>query len=84
MQFRDYLRARRPAFALIEARDTKRIFPDIALDFGFSSHETFTRAFKAAYGITPVAYRKNPGPAILRTKINAFDRYFLDMERSVW
>ena len=50
---------------------------DIAFDYGFSSHEAFTRAFKGTYGITPSEYRKKPTPVVLRTKINSFDRYFL-------
>lgn len=77
MQFRDYLRLRRLAFALIDVRDTDKNFLDIAVDYGFSSHEAFTRAFKAAYGILPNEYRKNPVPVVLRTKINTFDRYIL-------
>ena len=77
IQFRDYLRLRRLAFALIEVRDTKRAFLDIAVDYGFSSHEAFTRAFKATYGVTPSNYRKSPKPVVLRTKINTFDRYIL-------
>ena len=76
MQFRDYLRHRKLAFALKEVRDSKKSFLDIAFDYGFSSHEAFTRAFKGTYGITPSAYRKKPKPVVLRTKINPFDRYF--------
>lgn len=79
MRFRDYLRCRKLAFALKEVRDTERGLLDIALDYGFSSHEAFTRAFKAMYGITPGAYRKKPVPVVLRTKINSFDRYFLGL-----
>ena len=52
---------------------------EIALDHGFSSHEAFTRAFKAAYGVTPSEYRKSPLPRRSRTKINPFDRYFLGL-----
>lgn len=77
MQFRDYLRLRKLAFALREVRDTERSLLDIAFDYGFSSHEAFTRAFKAAYGMAPGEYRKKPVPVVLRTKINPFDRYFL-------
>ena len=77
LQFRDYLRLRRLAFALIEVRDTARSFLDIAFDFGFSSHEAFTRAFKSTYNVTPNEYRKRPKPVVLRTKINPFDRYIL-------
>lgn len=76
LSFRDYLRLRKLAFALCEVRDSSRSLLEIAVDYGFSSHEAFTRAFKAVYGITPGAYRKNPIPVVLRTKIRPFDRYF--------
>jgi len=77
IQFRDYLRLRRLAYALIDVRDTGKSFLDIAIDYGFSSHEAFTRAFKTTYGTTPKEYRRHPVPVVLRTKINAFDRYVL-------
>ena len=79
IQFREYLRLRRLAFALKEVRDSNKSFIDIAFDHGFSSHEAFTRAFKNSYGITPSEYRKNPKPVVLRTKITPFDRYFLGL-----
>ena len=79
MSLRDYLRRRKLAFALKEVRDSERSFLDIALDYGFSSHEAFTRAFRTLYGVTPSDYRKDPRPVILRTKINPFDRYFLGL-----
>ncbi|RCX06857.1 AraC family transcriptional regulator [Anaerobacterium chartisolvens] len=76
MQFRNYLRHRKLAFALKEVRDSEKSILDIAFDYGFSSHEAFTRAFKGTYGVTPSEYRKKPMPVALRTKINPFDRYF--------
>jgi hypothetical protein len=72
---------RRLAFALIEVRDTKTGFLDIAVNYGFGSHEAFTRAFKTAYGIPPKSYRKNPLPVVLRTKINTFDCYILRIRK---
>lgn len=77
MQFRDYLRYRKLAFALKEIRDTESGILDIALSFGFSSHQAFTRAFKEAYGIPPSKYRQNPIPVALRTIIKPFDCYLL-------
>ncbi len=77
MQFRDYLRYRRLAFALKDVRDTDKSLLDIALDYGFSSHEAFTRAFKEAYGITPSEYRQKPVPVVMRTIIKPFDCYLL-------
>ena len=78
MQFRDYLRYRKLAFALKQVRDTERSILDIAVDYGFSSHEAFTRAFKEAYGVTPSEYRVNPMPVVLRTVIRPFDCYLLE------
>ena len=77
MQFRDYLRYRRLAFALKDVRDTDKSLLDIALDYGFSSHEAFTRAFKETYGITPSEYRQKPVPVVMRTIIKPFDCYLL-------
>lgn len=79
MSFRDYLRRRKLAFALKEVRDSERGILDIALDYGFSSHEAFTRAFRGLYGIAPGEYRRNPRPVVLRTKIHPFDRYLLGL-----
>lgn len=53
IQFREYLRLRKLAFALKEVRDSEKSILDIAFDYGFSSHEAFTRAFKRTYGVTP-------------------------------
>ena len=78
MQFRDYLRYRKLAFALKEVRDTEESLIDIALNYGFSSHEAFTHAFKEAYGITPREYRQHPIPVVLRTIIKPFDCYLVD------
>ena len=79
MQFREYLRQRKLAFALKEVRDSDKSLLDIAFDYGFSSHEAFTRSFKGTYGVTPSEYRRNPKPVVLRTKISPFDRYFFGL-----
>ncbi|MCL2773752.1 MAG: helix-turn-helix transcriptional regulator [Oscillospiraceae bacterium] len=77
VSLRDYLRKRRLAFALIDLRETDKNIIDIAVDYGFSSHEAFCRSFKAAYGIPPSTYRAKPKPVVLHTKINVLDRHYL-------
>jgi AraC family transcriptional regulator len=54
---RDYIKLRRLARAVAPLRDKKNQIIDIAMEYGFGSHETFTRAFKETYGITPSQYR---------------------------
>lgn len=77
MRLRDYLRYRSLAFALKDIRDTDESILEIAMDYGFSSNEAFTRAFREAYGVNPSEYRKNPVPVVLRTQIHPFDCYLL-------
>ena len=52
------LRLERAAVRLVLHRST---ILDIALDCGFHSHETFTRAFRRHFGIPPKTYRRE-GP----------------------
>lgn len=79
MRLRDYLQGRRLAFALKEVRDSEKSLLDIALAYGFSSHEAFTRAFRRAYGVPPGEYRRAPRPVVLRTKLRPFDRYLFGL-----
>ena len=78
MTLRDYLRLLRLAFALRDVRDTDMGILDIAVQYGFSSNEAFTRAFKKAYGVSPSAYRTAPGPVVLRTILRPFDCYLTE------
>ncbi len=77
MSLKNYLHHRKLAFALKDIRDTQTGILDIALDYGFSSNEAFTRSFKKAYGVSPVKYRNHPVPVALRTVIRPFDCYLL-------
>ncbi len=40
---------------------------DIALVTGFENHETFTRAFRARFGVTPSTFRKDRGATLPRS-----------------
>ncbi len=56
----EYARLRRLANAADHLAHNHRRIVDVALDYGFENHETFTRAFKDAYGLTPEEYRAAP------------------------
>jgi AraC-type DNA-binding domain-containing proteins len=65
MTLRSYVCGRRLARAALDLRDTNSRVIDIAVKYGFSSQEALTRAFGAAFGLSPAAYRKNPLPIAL-------------------
>jgi AraC family transcriptional regulator len=58
------LRLDRGAWLLLTSRATVL---DVALETGFENHETFTRAFRARFGITPSAFRTNHGATLPRS-----------------
>lgn len=58
------LRLDRGAWLLLTSRATVL---EIALETKFESHETFTRAFRARFGETPSAFRKNRGSNLPRS-----------------
>ncbi|MBU3144097.1 helix-turn-helix domain-containing protein [Clostridium sp. CF012] len=54
----DYIKKRKLSVAAGEIVGTDKKIIDIALDYGFNCHETFSRAFKRIFDITPNDYRK--------------------------
>ena len=55
MEYARFYRLRRAAYLL---RITDRDILDIALDFGYTTHESFARAFKKQYAVSPAEYRE--------------------------
>jgi AraC-like DNA-binding protein len=58
------LRLDRAAWLLLTSRDTVL---HIALETGWESHETFTRAFRTRFGVTPSFFRKTRGATLPRS-----------------
>ena len=54
----DYIRQRRLSAAGLEVLMTDRRIIDIALEFGYDSPDSFTKAFTRFHGLTPAALRK--------------------------
>lgn len=73
----DYIRERRMTQSARDLITTDQRVIDIAMTYRFSSQESFTRAFKKVYGMTPGHYRKllrkliSKGESIVSTKSNA-------------
>lgn len=57
----EYIRQRRLSVAGLEVLTTDRKIIDIALEFGYDSPDSFTKAFSRFHGITPAALRKSGG-----------------------
>lgn len=64
----EYVKLRRLAKVIENLGDSEQRILDVALDYGFSSHANFTRAFKETYGITPEDYRRD------LPRLNTFDK----------
>lgn len=76
-----YIATRRLYHASLEIRDTNSRILDIAVKYGFSSQEAFTRAFANAYSCTPYAYRKSPKPMQIYPKQTVvFSEFNIDNE----
>jgi len=53
-----YILTRRLSNAAFNIAHTKQSLTDIALEYGFDEYNTFSRAFKRIFGITPINFRK--------------------------
>ena len=58
MTVKEYILRRRFTCAARDLLSTEESILDIALKYGYASHESFTRGFKKVWGITPLEYRK--------------------------
>lgn len=57
----DYISRRRLTMAAGELIRTDSTVLDIALKYGYNSHEVFTRAFVRLWGVTPSVFRQSSG-----------------------
>ena len=68
----DYISRRRLTVAARELIATEENVLDIALKYGYNSHEVFTRAFMRLYGVTPSQFRKSSRFAEIFPKLGRF------------
>lgn len=55
----EYIRRRRLSLAAFELNDSNTRIIDVAIKYGYSSADSFTRAFQSLHGITPSEARSN-------------------------
>ena len=82
----EYSRIYKLTRSALELRKTAKTVLDIALEFGYSSHESFTRAFKAFYGMPPAEYRERYASQAVtwhdlsgKIAVNHFRNYFPEL-----
>jgi AraC family transcriptional regulator len=61
----DHVRRLRLERAAMELRSGAKLVVAVALDAGYEAHEAFTRAFKAAYGVSPAQFRRATEPSTI-------------------
>jgi AraC family transcriptional regulator len=61
-----YILRRRVLMAARELIDSNKSIISIAFEYGFESHDVFTRAFTRVYGISPSKYRHSNSPPPLK------------------
>lgn len=71
---------RRISCAALDLRDTDARILDIAVKYGFSSQEAFTRAFVKAFHVTPAVYRRAPRPIPLAIRVEVFSPYHFNVK----
>ncbi|MDD3164608.1 MAG: AraC family transcriptional regulator [Oscillospiraceae bacterium] len=74
----EYVRQRRLACAADTLRTGGATVLDTALEWGFSGAESFTRAFKRAFGVPPSVYRRQPFARPGLAAIDVLKHYFME------
>lgn len=62
---KEHVRRLRLERAAIQLKLSRRPITQIAFDAGYDAHEAFTRAFKAVFGASPIAFRSKRMPALV-------------------
>lgn len=78
-----YIRSRRLANSMGKLLDKKARIIDIAFSAGFESQESFTRAFKQTFDMTPNAYRQLGNKGLFLKKVQFDTEYLKHINQNV-
>lgn len=66
----NYVRSRKLAVSLQDLLCSGLRVTDIAQEFGFDHHQSYIRAFKKEFGMTPAVFREGRRPAVIVDKLD--------------
>lgn len=69
----EYIQFRKLSSSLLDLKNTNRRIIDIALEYGFDYEQSYIRAFRKKFGITPLRFRLEPITLPLRERLNIDD-----------
>lgn len=79
----EYIDGRKMAEAARKLKKPSVRILDVALEYGFESHEAFTRKFKNLYGITPGEYKQSSRELPTCERIEVVERQFKNLHRDL-
>ncbi len=78
-----YIRSRRIANSLDSLLNTEQTILDIAIDSGFESHESYTRAFQKMFAMSPSDYRKKSKKSLILHKPQIDTKYLDNLTHNI-
>jgi len=80
---KSYILGRKLSEAAITLKNTDQKVVDIALQYGFNSHESFTRNFVKLFDVAPSRYRKESISMPLLDKVDIIERDFKNENKNI-
>lgn len=80
---KEYIRKRRFTFAAKQLVETQNSVIEIAFDYRYGAPESFTRAFKKMFGLSPLQYRKRGVFMPMNHKADLIKIYLAEQRRGI-
>lgn len=69
----EYVQFRKLSSSISDLKDTNQRVIDIAMDYGFEYEQSYIRAFRKRFGVTPLKVRQEPVSLVIQEKLNIED-----------